>query len=431
MSPAAGFTHSAMAAGVIALLVLSCGDGAVEPTPPPPAPVATTVTVNPASASFSSLGETARFTAEVRDQNGQVMAGAAVAWASSDAAVASVDASGVVTAAANGSATITATAGSVSGTAAVTVAQVVSAVAITPSVDTLLTGDTLRLAAEATDANGHAVAVAEFSWASDDTAVALVDGLGLVTGVEVGDAEVTATTAGVMGRAEFTIVARKPATVVPSATPFGPAEAGKRAADPITATVMDANGLPVAGAAYRWEADENAGWVYPPEGTTDSDGRIEATWVPGFPGTGRLVLTVGEGNSSLAVALATRSVAPAHPPHGQTTVWLDHTPRGTGYSIELTPLTEPHQSYYAAINWDGAYTGLQRGGHVFERSLIFCMFDPPGGRPTRIIRHAEDAYCTSFDHQGSGKECHLNYPWEVGTAYRFEVTEQEMDGEAR
>ena len=117
----AGFKIPAMAAAGIVMLVLSCGDGAVEPAPPPAAPVATTVTVSPGSAALSALGETARFTAEVRDQNGRVMAAAAVAWVSSDASVATVDASGVVTAAANGSATITATAGSVSGTAAVTV----------------------------------------------------------------------------------------------------------------------------------------------------------------------------------------------------------------------------------------------------------------------------------------------------------------------
>lgn len=110
----------AMAVGAVAMLVLSCGDGTVEPAPPP-APVATTVTVNPGSAALSALGETARLSAEVRDQNGQVMTGAAVAWSSSDTLVAGVDASGLVTAAANGSATITATAGSVSGTAVVTV----------------------------------------------------------------------------------------------------------------------------------------------------------------------------------------------------------------------------------------------------------------------------------------------------------------------
>ncbi|MXX56386.1 MAG: hypothetical protein F4X15_08200 [Gemmatimonadetes bacterium] len=205
--PTAGFTHSAMAAGVIALLVLSCGDGAVEPIPPPPAPVATTVTVNPGSAALSALGETARFTAEVRDQNGRVMAGAAVVWASSDASVASVDASGLVTAAANGSATITATAGSVSGTAAVTVTQVASAVAVSPSADTLVAfGDTVRLVAEATDANGHAVAGSQFAWSSSDTLVARVDDSGLVTGMGVGKAEVTATTSGINGRAVLTVV---------------------------------------------------------------------------------------------------------------------------------------------------------------------------------------------------------------------------------
>ena len=178
--------HPAMAVAGIAVLVLSCGDGAVEPAPPP-APVATTVAVSPGSAALTALGETARLTAEVRDQNGQAMAGAAVAWASSDASVAPVDAAGLVTAAANGSATITATAGSASGTAAVTVAQVVSAVAVSPGADTLVAfGDTVRLVAEATDANGHAVAGSEFSWSSSDTLVARVDDSGLVESLAEG-----------------------------------------------------------------------------------------------------------------------------------------------------------------------------------------------------------------------------------------------------
>ncbi|MDE2784700.1 MAG: Ig-like domain-containing protein [Gemmatimonadota bacterium] len=214
----AGFTHSAMAAGVIALLVLSCGDGAVEPTPPPPAPVATTITVNPGSASLSALRETARFTAEVRDQNGQVMAGVAVAWTSSDASVASVDASGLATAAGNGSATITATAGSVSGAAAVTVAQVVSAVAVSPAADTLVAfGDTVRMVAEATDANGHAVAaVTEFVWSTSDTLVARVDETGLVESFAEGQAAVMATTSEVTGGAELVVVAPLPTTVAMS-----------------------------------------------------------------------------------------------------------------------------------------------------------------------------------------------------------------------
>ena len=145
------------AALATAALAVACGAaGTAPPLPDPPRP--TTVTVSPATTELHAFGAPARLTAEVRDQNGQVMAGAVVAWASSDASVAAVDVSGLVIAAANGSATITATLGSASGTAAVTVAQEVNAVAVSPATDTLVAGATLRLSAEAVDVNGHAVA---------------------------------------------------------------------------------------------------------------------------------------------------------------------------------------------------------------------------------------------------------------------------------
>ena len=185
----------------------ACGDGGTEPpAPPPDPPRATRVTVNPATTELNALGATEQLTAEVRDQNGQVMAGASVTWASSSAAVATVSASGLVTAVANGSATITATAGAASGSATVTVAQEVSAVMLAPDTATVVLGDTLRLVATATDANGHTVAGAEFAWASGDTAVAVVDATGLVTGIGAGEVEITATTSGVAGHAMLVVV---------------------------------------------------------------------------------------------------------------------------------------------------------------------------------------------------------------------------------
>ena len=108
-------------AALALVATLSCGDGATEPPPPDP-PRPTTVTVTPATVEFNALGATRQLTAEVRDQNGQVMAGAAVSWSSSSAAAATVDAQGLVTAVGEGTATITATAGSAVGTSRITVA---------------------------------------------------------------------------------------------------------------------------------------------------------------------------------------------------------------------------------------------------------------------------------------------------------------------
>ena len=192
----------------------ACGDGATEPsTPPPDPPQPTTVTVSPATAQLAALGATVQLSAEVRDQNGNAMAGATVTWASSAASVATVSSTGLVTAVGNGPATITATAGAVSGSAAVTVAQEVSAVVVSPAEATLVHGDTLRLTAGAVDANGHAVAGAEFEWTSSDTSVVAVDASGLATGVGLGEAEVSATSSGVSDSAALVVAEPTPTTV--------------------------------------------------------------------------------------------------------------------------------------------------------------------------------------------------------------------------
>ena len=159
-------------AGAAAASVWACGDSpAAPPTPEPARP--TTVTVSPPTAELTALGTTVQLTAEVRDQNVRVMAGATVSWTSGASSVATVSASGLVTAVAEGVATITASAGEASGGATVTVAQAADSVAVSPTAATITAlGDTLRLAAQAFDTNGHAAAVAEFSWESSADSVA-------------------------------------------------------------------------------------------------------------------------------------------------------------------------------------------------------------------------------------------------------------------
>ena len=174
------------------------GDSATAPEPARP----TTVTVSPATRELTALGTTVQLSAEVRDQNARVMAGATVTWTSSANSVATVNASGLVTVAGNGTATITASVGSASGSAVVTVMQSVASVEVSPSVYELTAlGQTVQLTAEAFDENGHAVAGAEFSWESSDAAVATVDAGGLVTAVAEGVATITASAGEASGSA--------------------------------------------------------------------------------------------------------------------------------------------------------------------------------------------------------------------------------------
>jgi hypothetical protein len=85
------------------------------------APIATTVSVSPSATAVSS-GGTTPLTAVVRDQNNVIMTGQAPTWTTSDAAIATVSPTGIVTGVApGGPVTITATVAGKSGTASVTV----------------------------------------------------------------------------------------------------------------------------------------------------------------------------------------------------------------------------------------------------------------------------------------------------------------------
>ena len=79
------------------------------------------IVIAPLEATLMSIGTTVQLEATVLDDNGQVVAGAVVTWQSSDDAVATVSAQGLVTAVSDGSVVITARTDSVSATAKVKV----------------------------------------------------------------------------------------------------------------------------------------------------------------------------------------------------------------------------------------------------------------------------------------------------------------------
>jgi hypothetical protein len=102
-------------------VLISCGGDPAGPSSDLPAETVSAVSVTPTNASLIALGDTVRLVATARDSRGGTLAGKTFAWASSDAGIATVDAGGLVTAIANGTATVTATTSGVHGSASVVV----------------------------------------------------------------------------------------------------------------------------------------------------------------------------------------------------------------------------------------------------------------------------------------------------------------------
>ena len=244
--------------------VISCGgdDGPSEPQVP------ATINVSPSSAELSSFGETLQLSATVLDQNGQTIAGAAVNWASSDNSVVTVDAAGVATSVRNGDATVTATSGSATGTASITVAQRPAQIAVSPAAAMFESiGDTVRLMAEAADANGNAVADPSLDWTSENEAVATVDEGGLVTAAGNGSANITASSGSATGSAAITVTQVIVAMdVVPAATTLFSLGDTLR----LVAAGVDANGHAAAGLDVTWISENDA------VASVDADGLVTA-----------------------------------------------------------------------------------------------------------------------------------------------------------
>jgi hypothetical protein len=159
------------------VLISACQAGT---TTTPEGQVATTLTITSSSIDLTFLGQTAPVGITVRDQSGETMGGQTIEWLSSDPAVFTIT-GGLVTAVANGTATLTASSGGLNATATVTVQQIATGVAILSGLSQdAINGTALpeAIVAQARDAGGAAVAGANvtFTPAADNGSVSVGSG---------------------------------------------------------------------------------------------------------------------------------------------------------------------------------------------------------------------------------------------------------------
>jgi len=199
--------HTVAYSAIIASLI-GCSDPA-DPSDPVGQPVAT-VAVTPTTRELI-VGRTATLTATAKDADGNVIAGRAVQWATSNTSVATVSAAGLVTAVAEGTATVSATVDGKTGQADVTVLPVPAAsVRLTPRTMVLDPGTTRQLAAAALDAGGNVLEGRTIEWSTDAPSVATVSATGLVQAVAPGYADIRATIEGKWSTTSVTVATPEP-----------------------------------------------------------------------------------------------------------------------------------------------------------------------------------------------------------------------------
>ena len=155
-----------------------------------------------------------------------------------------------------------------------TTRPVAAVVLVTPASVTLQAGDVVQLEARVRDTDGN-ILDTPIQWSVEDPSVAMVDAHGLLTAIADGTTSATAMAGGVQGSAAVT-VAYTVASVRIAATPATLIE-GESVL--LAATVLDAHGNAVPGAAVTWTS------LTPAVVTVDETGLLQAV----SAGTGSVV----------------------------------------------------------------------------------------------------------------------------------------------
>ena len=282
-------------ASAIALVVATLGCGADKTTGI--GGKAADIVVDPTSVTLFQK-DSARITPLVVDGAGTLLAGIPVTFVSSNAAVATVSKTGMVTSVGPaGSVTIAVRGAGLTKNVPVTVVAVPTSISVAPNPGVLAQKTTLQLDAKVLDLSGTAIAGAQVNFASSNTAVATVSATGVVTSVGPAGTVVITVSSGALTRTV-------PVAVTPVATSIRMTPSvltlGRNSSGQITAVVLDAVGTPIANVAVAFTSSA------PEVVTVSSAGQLTTTSALGSA-------TITARLEQLSATATVTVVAAAHP----------------------------------------------------------------------------------------------------------------------
>ena len=212
-------------------------------------------------------------------------------------------------------------------------AAVPTTVAVTPdTVAFTAIGQTAQLAAEVRDQIGRVMEGEAVSWSSSDTAVAVVDAVGVVTAGGRGTVAIAATAGEVVGTATVTITQVAGSVVV--SPPADTIAIGDRLR--LLAEALDGNGHPIGGTSFEWSS---------------SDAVVAAV------GAGGMVRGAGEGAATITGtagdAMGTSEITVENPDRAALEA-LYHATNGSNWNNNWNWLSDEQLGEWAGVETNAA-----------------------------------------------------------------------------
>ncbi len=227
-------------------------------------PVASVVVTAATGSIF--IGDNLTVSASVRDASGNSLSGRSITWSSTNPSVATVSASGSARGLAAGMTTIIATSEGVSGSMTLAVSPVpVARVVVSAPASSITIGKALTASAAVIDGAGNALSGRTITWSSSNAAVAAVNSAGVITGIDIGSATITAASEGITGSVVVAVTGAARVVIAPANTVIY-----EHATSQLSADAQDVEGNSIAGRPITWTSSN------PTVATVSSTGLIKA-----------------------------------------------------------------------------------------------------------------------------------------------------------